>query len=66
MTPPERRLWRVLRDRSEGSKFRCQHPLGPYILDFFCYEPAVAIEVDGLALEIEGRQFVREWSQWSR
>ena len=52
MTPPERRLWRVLRDRPEGFKFRCQHPIGPYILDFFCYESAVAIEVDGFAHDL--------------
>jgi len=49
MTPPERRLWNVLKDRPDGFKFRRQHPIGPYILDFFCFESALAIEVDGLA-----------------
>jgi very-short-patch-repair endonuclease len=52
MTPPERRLWNALKTRPEGFKFRRQHPLGPYTLDFFCYEAAVAIEVDGLAHEL--------------
>ena len=52
MTPPERRLWRVLRARPEGFKFRCQHPIGPYILDFFCCESAAAIEVDGFAHDL--------------
>ncbi len=52
MTPPERRLWHFLRVRPGGFKFRRQHPLGPYILDFFCYESAVAIEVDGLAHDL--------------
>jgi very-short-patch-repair endonuclease len=49
MTPPELRLWNVLKLRPEGFKFRRQHPLGPYTLDFFCYETALAIEVDGLS-----------------
>jgi very-short-patch-repair endonuclease len=52
MTPPERRLWGVLKGRPNGFKFRRQHPLGPYILDFFCYETALAIEVDGLAHDL--------------
>ncbi|MFL6847238.1 MAG: endonuclease domain-containing protein [Sphingomicrobium sp.] len=52
MTPPERRLWNVLRSRPETFKFRRQHPLGPYTLDFFCYEAALAIEIDGLAHEL--------------
>jgi very-short-patch-repair endonuclease len=48
MTPPERRLWRVLKMRPDGFKFRSQHPHGPYVLDFFCHESALAIEVDGM------------------
>jgi len=47
MTPPERRLWRVLKGRPGGLKFRRQHPAGPYILDFFCAERRFAIEIDG-------------------
>ena len=54
MTPPERRLWTVLKDRPGGLKFRRQHPLGPYVLDFFCHEAGVAIEIDGLAHELGG------------
>jgi very-short-patch-repair endonuclease len=52
MTPPELRLWNALRTRPNGLKFRRQHPLGPYVLDFFCHEAAVAVEVDGLAHEL--------------
>jgi very-short-patch-repair endonuclease len=52
MTPPERRLWNVLKQRPDGFKFRKQHEHGPYYLDFFCFEAAVAIEVDGLAHEL--------------
>ena len=52
MTPPERRLWNVLKTRPDGFKFRKQHPFGGYIFDFFCHEAAVAVEVDGLAHEL--------------
>ena len=52
MTPPERRLWNVLRHGPDGFKFRRQHEHGPYYLDFFCYEAAVAVEVDGLAHDL--------------
>ena len=52
MTPPERRLWNVLKGRPGGFKFRRQHPFGPFTLDFFCNEAAVAVEVDGLAHEL--------------
>lgn len=48
MTGPEWALWNVLRQRSTmGVKFRRQHPFGPYILDFFCQEKLLAVEVDG-------------------
>ena len=36
MTLPEGLLWIELRKRPGGHKFRRQHPLGPYILDFYC------------------------------
>ena len=47
MTDAERRLWSVLRGRQLGWKFRRQYPLGPYILDFACFDTKAAIEVDG-------------------
>ncbi|MDP9424281.1 MAG: endonuclease domain-containing protein [Pseudomonadota bacterium] len=47
MTPPERILWRLLRERPNGFKFRRQHPLGPYVLDFYCHGSLLAIEIDG-------------------
>ena len=52
MTPPERRLWAALKSRPGGFKFRRQHEHGPYYLDFFCFEAALAVEVDGLAHEL--------------
>ena len=48
MTPAENRLWLRLRARQFHSlKFRRQHGIGPYIVDFYCSEKAVVIEVDG-------------------
>jgi very-short-patch-repair endonuclease len=48
MTPPEIKLWQALRYRQAGGwRFRRQHPLGPWIVDFYCLEQKLAIEVDG-------------------
>jgi very-short-patch-repair endonuclease len=49
LTLPEGLLWRILRSRPGGFKFRRQHPVGPYVLDFFCFEAGLAVEVDGIA-----------------
>lgn len=47
-TEAERKLWTHLRLRQIcGYKFRRQHPLGPYIVDFACLEKKLVIEVDG-------------------
>ena len=55
MSPPERRLWNALKQRPGGFRFRKQHELGPYYLDFFCYEAALAVEVDGIAHDLGDR-----------
>jgi very-short-patch-repair endonuclease len=52
LTLPEGLLWQQLRARPHGFKFRRQHPIGPYDLDFFCHEAGLAIEVDGVAHEM--------------
>ena len=47
-TDAERRLWSKLRLRQlEGARFRRQHPIGPYIVDFICLEQKLVIELDG-------------------
>lgn len=49
LTPPEARIWARLKVRDkDGISFRRQHPIGPYILDFYCAQAKLAIEVDGL------------------
>ena len=48
MDLPERLLWSQLRRRQlDGLHFRRQHPVGPYILDFYCDKAKLAVEVDG-------------------
>ena len=48
LTPPEARLWKCLKGgKLEGHWFRRQHPIGSYILDFYCVEAQLAVEVDG-------------------
>jgi len=49
MSLPEVLLWRELRKRPGGFRFRRQHPAGTYVLDFACLEAKLAIEVDGEA-----------------
>ncbi len=47
-TDAERLMWALLRDRRlAGFKFRRQHPVEPYVLDFYCHEARLAIEIDG-------------------
>jgi very-short-patch-repair endonuclease len=48
MTKPEVILWSVLRDDALGGlRFRRQHPVGPYILDFYCAALQLCIDIDG-------------------
>ncbi|MDM7957363.1 endonuclease domain-containing protein [Blastomonas sp.] len=47
MSLPEVLLWQELRKRPSGLKFRRQHTVGHYVLDFFCAEASLCIEIDG-------------------
>ena len=47
-TEAEKKLWSLLRNRQlRGKKFRRQHPIANYILDFYCHECKLGIELDG-------------------
>jgi very-short-patch-repair endonuclease len=48
---PEILLWRALKQRPADLKFRKQHPIGAYTLDFFCAAAKLCVEVDGEAHE---------------
>lgn len=78
-TPHERILWRALKDLPiEGSHFRRQAPIGPYVVDFFCPAKRLILEIDGghhnevdvaardlerqRWLENEGYRIIRFWN----
>jgi very-short-patch-repair endonuclease len=47
-TPHERKLWRALKELPvEGTHFRRQAPVGPYVVDFLCPAARLIIELDG-------------------
>ena len=49
-TPPEQLLWLGLRNgQIGGMKFRRQHTIGPYVVDFFCQAARLVGEVDGMS-----------------
>ena len=77
----ERKVWELLRSRRiEGTKFRRQHPIGPYFADFACVLRRLVIEIDGdhhafqveadtrrtKTMESEGWRVVRFWAQSGR
>ncbi len=74
MTDAEQALWFRLRGgRLDGWKFRRQHPIPPYIVDFYCMETRLVVELDGsqhgadvdaartATLEKQGLQVLRFW-----
>jgi len=46
-TSAETTLWNVLRNKSTGYKFRRQHPIDMFIIDFYCAEAKLLMEIDG-------------------
>ena len=75
MTDAERRLWSELRGaRLGGYKFKRQWSLGPYVVDFCCWEAKLIVEVDGgqhnqevdasrtTWLEADGYRVLRFWN----
>ena len=47
LTPAELILWSYLKQKPLGYKFRRQHPISTYIVDFYCHPLKLIIEVDG-------------------
>jgi very-short-patch-repair endonuclease len=65
-TEEEKQLWRALRaGRFAGHKFRRQHPLGKYFLDFYCPTARLSVELDGFQHGLrEQRQRDMEREHW--
>ena len=55
MSLPEVLLWRLLKNRGTGARFRRQHPIGPYILDLYCADLKLAVEIDGISHDMGDR-----------
>ena len=47
MTEPELKLWDYLKTKPGGFKFRRQHPIAGFVLDFYCHKLRLSIEIDG-------------------
>lgn len=65
LTPPEARLWSRLKGKPDGVHFRKQHPIGRFIVDFYCAAARLVIEIDGqfhTLPEVEARDEIR--SKW--
>ncbi|KPF73496.1 hypothetical protein IP88_09220 [alpha proteobacterium AAP81b] len=45
--PAERELWEMVRGGKLGVRFRRQQPVGPFIVDFYCAEARLVVELDG-------------------
>ncbi len=57
LTPAEQVLWAAVRGRRmEGLRLRCQHPVGPFVLDFFYPAAKLVVEVDGAIHEQQREQ----------
>jgi len=67
-TTAEQVRWRHLRNRQlAGTKFRRQHPLGPYILDFVCLAQGLVVEVDGgQHADLQAQAYDRQRTVWLR
>lgn len=75
-TDAEKRLWRALREKLPGTKWRRQVPHGPYVADFLCFTARLIVEVDGAThadtvetdavrtryFEAQGYQVLRFWN----
>jgi very-short-patch-repair endonuclease len=56
MTLPEVLLWNRLRGQQLGAKFRNQHPISPYVADFYCASARLIVEIDGAVHDGAERQ----------
>jgi very-short-patch-repair endonuclease len=52
MSLPEVLLWRLLKTKPMGIKFRNHHPIGDYVGDFYCHSAKTVFEVDGISHEM--------------
>lgn len=57
MTPSEKILWDALRKKQlKGFRFRRQHPIDQFIIDFYCHQVRLVIEIDGEVHDLEDQK----------
>lgn len=70
LTPAEAKFWKIVQNSNfEGRKFRRQHSIGNFILDFYCPSEKLAVELDGevhfsdsaRVYDFERRQFLENY-----
>ncbi len=67
LTPPEAMLWSLLKgNQLDGIAFRSQHPVGPYIVDFYCHRARLVIEADGSTHKGDQIHHDRNRDAWMR
>lgn len=67
MTPPEQKLWDILRGKKLEFKFRRQHPIGRYIADFYSRDAHLVVEIDGAThFEPEAIEYDRQRDSFMR
>jgi adenine-specific DNA-methyltransferase len=68
MTPPEWQLWKWINNKNLGIKFRPQHPIGPYITDFYARKAFLVIEIDGQIAHSTNEQITEDQNRdaWLR
>ena len=65
MTDAEAKLWQALRrEQIKGVSFRRQHPVGPYVLDFYAPRLQLAVEVDGGQHAEQRKQADDQRTEW--
>ena len=62
-TKAEKILWKKLRSNNLGIKFRRQHPVDMYILDFYAPKTKLAIELDG-SIHKENKEYDKERTRY--
>ena len=62
-TNEEKLLWASLRRKKLGFKFTRQYSVGPFILDFYCVEKRIAIELDGFQ-HLENKDYDKERDEY--
>ncbi len=63
ITPEEYKLWFYLKGKNFNVKFRRQHGIGPYIVDFYCKEKNLILEIDGLQ-HLQNKNYDKERDEY--